>query len=164
MAALLTPQLCASVLYNRLLVPRILYPCTRCVLSLLHTPRRCPSWAGINRSMGAGVRLSYFFVFPQHPTGPGTQKALKIMFDINIVITAMRIIISAQPLATAQRESGRAQGGFSSGCCGHHSQRSCLSGEPQVHPGTMPRDCVPGQVCPRSEETTVLFPQWVGRF
>lgn len=30
--------------------------------------------------------------------------------------------------------------------------------------GTMPRCCVHGQACPRSGETTVLFPQWVGRF
>lgn len=30
--------------------------------------------------------------------------------------------------------------------------------------GTMPRCSVHGQVCPRSGETTVLFPQWVSRF
>lgn len=33
-----------------------------------------------------------------------------------------------------------------------------------MYQGTMPRYSVPSQVCPRSEETTVRFPQWAGKF
>lgn len=33
-----------------------------------------------------------------------------------------------------------------------------------MYQGTVPRYSVPSQVCPRSEETTVRFPQWAGKF
>lgn len=129
----------------------------------------CLPRAVVERSVGTRtVSILFIYVSPAATESLAQKRCSKTLISNNIIVVT-GIIITAHPSAMAQKEAGH-EGIQEAETCAllfllpwRHAQGPCPSGEPQVAQGTMPRPAVCGQICPRSGETTMLFPQWTGR-